>query len=136
MIGLSDPLSACMRAAILRACAGSTRVSESPVTNIMGGYFVPLWTFWYGEYFRRYGNCLGSSAEPYSAVHQEPTDMCWKRSISNNGAPHTMAPNRSGRCVIMAPISRPPFDPPWIASFDELVYLFWISHSAAAMKSS
>ena len=35
-----------------------------------------------------------------------------------------------------APTSRPPFDPPWIASRSLDVYLFAISHSAAAMKSS
>ncbi len=46
------------------------------------------------------------------------------------------APNRSGRCVMHAPTSRPPLLPPWMASFSGAVYLFAISHSAAAMKSS
>ena len=44
--------------------------------------------------------------------------------------------NRSGRWLITAPTSRPPFEPPCAASFDGLVYLLAISHSAAAMKSS
>jgi len=38
--------------------------------------------------------------------------------------------------LITAPISRPPFEPPWIASRSDDVYLFAISHSPAAMKSS
>ena len=46
------------------------------------------------------------------------------------------APNRSGRCVIAAPTSRPPLLPPPIASFGVDVYFSVISHSAAAMKSS
>ena len=37
---------------------------------------------------------------------------------------------------MQAPTSRPPFDPPEMASFGVDVYPFAISHSAAAMKSS
>ncbi len=37
---------------------------------------------------------------------------------------------------MQAPTSRPPFDPPEIASFGVEVYRSAISHSAAAMKSS
>ncbi len=48
----------------------------------------------------------------------------------------SVAPNRSGRCVNIAPINSPPLLPPRIASFGVEVYLFAISHSAAAMKSS
>jgi hypothetical protein len=47
---LSDALLACISAAILRACSGATRVSESPVMNSIAGYFVPFVTCWYGEY--------------------------------------------------------------------------------------
>lgn len=43
---------------------------------------------------------------------------------------------RSGRWVMQAPTSRPPFDPPAIASFSFDVYLLSIRYSAAAMKSS
>ena len=46
------------------------------------------------------------------------------------------APKSSGRWVMQAPTSRPPFDPPAIASLGVEVYLCAISHSAAAMKSS
>ena len=35
-----------------------------------------------------------------------------------------------------APTSRPPFEPPEMASVSREVYLFATSHSAAAMKSS
>ena len=44
-------------------------------------------------------------------------------------------PNRSGRWFITAPTSRPPFDPPWMASFGVDVYLFAISHSAGSKTS-
>ena len=46
------------------------------------------------------------------------------------------APKSSGRWVMQAPTSRPPFEPPAIASLGGVVYLCSISHSAAAMKSS
>jgi hypothetical protein len=42
------------------------------------------------------------------------------------------APNNSGRCVITAPTSKPPLEPPWIASFFGLVYFSLISQSADA----
>ena len=44
--------------------------------------------------------------------------------------------NSSGRWLMTAPTSRPPFDPPWMASLAGDVYLLAMSHSAAAMKSS
>src|SRR5262245_28869627 len=48
----------------------------------------------------------------------------------------TQAPYRSGRCVMHAPTSRPPFEPPLIASRPVRVQPVPISHSAQAMKSS
>ena len=48
----------------------------------------------------------------------------------------TAARNRSGRWLMTAPTSSPPFEPPCAASFAGDVYLLAISHSAAAMKSS
>ena len=48
----------------------------------------------------------------------------------------SVAPHRSGRCVRHAPTSNPPLLRPLIASFGVEVYLFAISHSPAAMKSS
>src|SRR5512139_1455989 len=56
--------------------------------------------------------------------------------MSSNGYEHTTAPKSSGRWVMAAPTSRPPFEPPEMASLDADVYLLTISHSAAAMKSS
>jgi hypothetical protein len=44
--------------------------------------------------------------------------------------------NRSGRCVITAPTSRPPFEPPRMASLPGDVYLLATRYSAAPMKSS
>ena len=44
--------------------------------------------------------------------------------------------NKSGRCVIQAPTSKPPLEPPTIAILSLLVYLSLIRYSAAAMKSS
>ena len=46
------------------------------------------------------------------------------------------APKSSGRCVITAPMSSPPFDPPWIARRLGLVHFSETRYSAAAMKSS
>ena len=43
---------------------------------------------------------------------------------------------RSGRWFVTAPIKRPPFEPPWIASFLLEVYLCSIKYSPAAIKSS
>ena len=40
---------ACSRAVILRDCIGSTRGSFAPVRNRTAGYFVPSFTWWYGE---------------------------------------------------------------------------------------
>src|ERR1035438_3486752 len=34
--------------------------------------------------------------------------------MSSSGTWQTTARNRSGRCVIMAPMSRPPLEPPWM----------------------
>src|SRR5690606_12181584 len=58
------------------------------------------------------------------------------RTMSITPTAGSAAPNRSGRWFRAAPTNRPPFDPPWIASFGVDVYLFAISHSPAAMKSS
>ena len=44
-IGRSDPVAACNRAAIFRACNGATRVSPSPVINSTAGYFTPAFTW-------------------------------------------------------------------------------------------
>src|SRR5664279_750240 len=46
------------------------------------------------------------------------------------------APKSSGRWVMQAPTSRPPLEPPWMASLGVTVYFSLMSHSAAAMKSS
>jgi acetyl-CoA synthetase len=45
-----SPCASCMRAAILRACIGSTRESLSAVVKSIDGYFVPFSTWWYGLY--------------------------------------------------------------------------------------
>ena len=50
--GNADAVAACNRAAILRACIGSTRVSLSAVASNTAGYAVPSCTWWYGEYAR------------------------------------------------------------------------------------
>src|SRR5216683_7139464 len=47
-----------------------------------------------------------------------------------------MAPKRSGRWVIAAPMSKPPLERPRIASLSAVVYLLAIRYSAAAKKSS
>ena len=60
----------------------------------------------------------------------------WKRSISITPTAGSTAANNSGRCVRQAPTNSPPLLPPEIANRWLLVYLFSISHSAAAMKSS
>src|SRR6266576_3660128 len=44
----------------------------------------------------------------------------------------TTARNKSGCCVIIAPINRPPLLPPWIASFSGRVYFSLIRYSSAA----
>ncbi len=56
--------------------------------------------------------------------------------MSSSGDTATPAAKRSGRWVTAAPTSRPPFEPPRMASFSGRVYPLAISHSAAAMKSS
>ena len=56
--------------------------------------------------------------------------------MSSTPTAGSAAPKSSGRCVMHAPTSSPPLLPPWIASFRGDVYLFAMSHSAAAMKSS
>ena len=54
--------------------------------------------------------------------------------MSSIGTMHTTARNRSGRCVIAAPTSRPEFEPPKMASFCGSVRPVSISHSAAHKK--
>src|SRR5271154_2575151 len=83
-----------------------------------------------------YGKSFAFSADPYSVVHVLPIRNFWYRNISSNGYPHQIAPNRSGRCVIEAPISSPPFERPRIAKCSGEVYLFAIRYSAAANQSS
>ena len=56
--------------------------------------------------------------------------------MSSSGAEHTAAAYRSGRCVMAAPTSRPPFDPPEMDSCSRVVRPSAISVSAAAWKSS
>src|SRR6185437_12159848 len=46
-IGLdASPCASCIRAAIFRACIGSTRESLSAVVKSIAGYFVPSTTWW------------------------------------------------------------------------------------------
>src|SRR6185295_1139892 len=47
--GRPDVVAACRRAAILRACIGSTRLSDSPVVRSTAGYAMPSSTRWYRE---------------------------------------------------------------------------------------
>src|SRR2546422_2791873 len=89
-----------------------------------------------GEYRYRYGNWSVLSAEPYSVTHAHPIVNLWKRSMSITPFAGSAAANRSGRRFIQAPTRRPPFEPPWIASLFEDVYLFVTRYSAHAMKSS
>ena len=56
--------------------------------------------------------------------------------MSMTPTPGNATLNRSGRWFMTAPTSRPPFEPPCIASRSLDVYLLAIIHSAAAMKSS
>jgi hypothetical protein len=56
--------------------------------------------------------------------------------MSSSGTWQTTAPNRSGRCVSMLPISRPPLLPPMDAEVRGAVILRAIRSSAMAMKSS
>ena len=56
--------------------------------------------------------------------------------MSSSGAEQMTAAYRSGRCVSAAPTSRPPFDPPEMASCSGVVQPSRISASAAAWKSS
>ena len=54
--------------------------------------------------------------------------------MSSSGTAHTAARNSSGRWVTAAPTSRPPLEPPWIASRSGVVYPSRISYSAAAVE--
>ena len=65
-----------------------------------------------------------------------PTVNLWKRSMSITGTWGIATAASSGRWVITAPTSSPPFDPPFMASRSGEVQPFFCSHSAAAMKSS
>ena len=56
--------------------------------------------------------------------------------MSSNGTAQIAARHRSGRCVIVAPTSRPPFDPPRMASRSLDVRPLVTSQSAAAANSS
>ena len=56
--------------------------------------------------------------------------------MSSSGYPHHTAENSSGRCVMEAPISKPPFDRPVMAKCSGDVYLLAIKYSAAANQSS
>ena len=56
--------------------------------------------------------------------------------MSSSGTAQMIARNSSGACVIIAPISNPPFDPPHAASLLGFVTLLSHRYFPAAMKSS
>ena len=56
--------------------------------------------------------------------------------MSSRGTWQTTAPNSSGRCVNVAPTSRPPFEPPMMPRCAGEVTLRAMRSSAMAMKSS
>ena len=56
-----------------------------------------------------------TSGSPYSSVHNRAIRNSGKRIMSSSGTAHHTARHRSGRCVIAAPTSSPPFEPPAIA---------------------
>src|SRR3546814_13424124 len=53
---------------------------------------------------------------PYTTLFRSAIRNCGKRTMSVRGTSHTTAAQRSGRRVVQAATSRPPLDPPRMAS--------------------